>query len=130
MELAFARKGGQERGGLVSEARTGKRFPLELPIKIHRADEGGEHSGVTGNLSAAGGYLRADAAMEVGSTVEFEIALPAEVTGAKENVIIHFTGRAVSSDDPASSSVRGDSRGVVCVNDSYDFVPREYSLRP
>ena len=52
MELAFARKGGQERGGLVSEARTGKRFPLELPIKIHRADEGGEHSGVTGNLTS------------------------------------------------------------------------------
>src|SRR6266480_7724207 len=124
MELAFARKGGQERGGLVSEARTGKRFPLELPIKIHRADEGGEHSGVTGNLSAAGGYIRADAAMEVGSTVEFEIALPPEVTVAKENVIIHCKGRVVRSDDPASSGAGGESRGVACVIDSYDFVRR------
>jgi hypothetical protein len=124
MELAFPRKGGQERGGLVSEARTGKRFPLELPIKIHRADEGGEHSGVTGNLSAAGVYIRADAAMEVGSTVEFEIALPPEVTGAKENVIIHCKGRVVRSDEPASSSGGGDSRGVACVIDSYDFVRR------
>jgi len=124
MELAFARKGGQGRGGLVSEARTGKRFPLELPIKIHRADEGGEHSGVTGNLSAAGVYIRADAAMEVGSTVEFEIALPPEVTGAKENVIIHCKGRVVRSDDPASGGSGGESRGVACVIDSYDFVRR------
>ena len=66
MELAFARKEGQELGGLVSEARTGKRFPLELPIKIHKADEAGQASGVTGNLSAAGVYIRADAALEVG----------------------------------------------------------------
>src|SRR2546427_11851104 len=124
MELAFARKEGQERGGLVSEARTGKRFPLELPIKIHRADEGGEHSGVTGNLSAAGVYIRADAAMEVGSTVEFEIALPPEVTGAKENVIIHCKGRVVRSDDPASSSGGGVLRGAAGVRESYDFVRR------
>ena len=81
MELAFAGGNGQGRGGLVSEARTGKRFPLELPIKIHKAEEGGQHSGVTGNLSAAGVYIRADASLEVGSNVEFEIALPPEVTG-------------------------------------------------
>ena len=53
MELGFAGRNGQERGGIVSDARTGKRFPLELPIKIHK-EEGGEHSGLTGNLSAAG----------------------------------------------------------------------------
>jgi hypothetical protein len=52
----------------VSDARTGKRFPLELPIKIHKSEEGGEHSGVTGNLSAAGVYIKADAALEMGST--------------------------------------------------------------
>src|SRR5690349_25140954 len=42
------------RGGFVSDARTGKRFPLELPIKIHKSDQAGEHSGVAGDLSAAG----------------------------------------------------------------------------
>jgi len=46
------------------------------------------------------------------------------VTGAKENVIIHCKGRVVRSDDPASSSGGGDSRGVACVIDSYDFVRR------
>ena len=49
----------------MSDARTGKRFPLELPIKIHKGEASGESSGVTGNLSAAGVYIRADAALEV-----------------------------------------------------------------
>jgi hypothetical protein len=122
MELAFARRNGQERGGLVSEARTGKRFPLELPIKIHRAEEGGQHSGVTGNLSAAGVYIRADASLEVGSNVEFEITLPPEVTGAKENVVVQCHGRVVRTNEPAEGGGPTEVRGVACVIDSYDFV--------
>jgi hypothetical protein len=124
MELAFAGKNGQERGGLVSEARTGKRFPLELPIKIHKAEEGGQHSGVTGNLSAAGVYIRADASLDVGSNVEFEIVLPPEVTGAKENVMVQCRGRVVRTDEPASGK-SSDPRGVACVIDSYDFIRHE-----
>jgi hypothetical protein len=119
MELAFTARNGQERGGLVSDARTGKRFPLELPIKIHRAEESGQHSGVTGNLSAAGVYIRADASLDVGSNVEFEIALPPEVTGAKENVIVQCRGRVVRTDEPGSAK---EARGVACVIDSYDFI--------
>ncbi len=120
MELALAGKEGQEQGGLVSDARTGKRFPLELPIKIHKAQESGEHAGVTGNLSAAGVYIRADASLEVGSNVEFEITLPPEVTGAKENVVVQCRGRVVRTDEPAGAAE--ESRGVACVIDSYDFI--------
>jgi hypothetical protein len=120
MELGFASGNGRERGGLVSDARTGKRFPLELPIKIHKAEEGGEHSGVTGDLSAAGVYIRSDAALELGSTVEFEITLPPEMTGAKEGVVIQCRGRVVRTDEPAGSPT--EARGVACVIDSYDFV--------
>jgi hypothetical protein len=121
MGLAFARRTGQESGGFVSEQRTGKRFPLELPIKIHKAEDGGEHVGVTGDLSAAGVYIRADASLDVGSNVEFEITLPPEVTGAKENVVVQCRGRVVRTDEPGSEG-SGESRGVACVIDSYDFV--------
>jgi len=109
----------------VTEARTGKRFPLELPIKIHREDTAGDiggMSGMTGNLSAAGVYIRADASLEVGSPVEFEITLPPEVTGGKENVVIQCRGRVVRTDEPNASTEPGDSRGVACVIDSYEFV--------
>lgn len=122
MNLAFARKEGQDGGGIVSDARTGKRFPLELPIKIHKQDSGGDSSGVTGNLSAAGVYIRANEALEVGSPVEFEIALPPEMTGAKENVVIQCRGRVVRTDEPASGSKPSEARGVACVIDSYEFV--------
>ncbi|HET7208186.1 MAG TPA: PilZ domain-containing protein [Terriglobales bacterium] len=122
MDLAFGHDGGQDGGGIVADARTGKRFPLELPIKIHKQDSGGESSGVTGNLSAAGVYIRADASLDVGSPVEFEIALPPEMTGAKENVVIQCRGRVVRTDEPASGSKPAEARGVACVIDSYEFV--------
>src|SRR2546422_6532299 len=82
------------KGGLVSEARTGKRFPLELPIKIHGVDQGS----VTGNMSAAGVYIRGNPALEIGSSVEFEIALPPELTGGNENVVVQGKGRGVRKD--------------------------------
>jgi PilZ domain len=111
------------RGGIVSEARTGKRFPLHLPIKIHKEDTAGETlNGMTGDLSAAGVYIRADASLEVGSPVEFEITLPPEVTGGKDDVVIQCRGRVVRTDEPNASAESGDSRGVACVIDSYEFV--------
>jgi hypothetical protein len=121
MELAVKGKVSQERGGDVSEARTGKRFPLELPIKIHKENAAGEASGMTGNLSAAGVYIRADASLDIGSPVEFEITLPPEVTGGKENVVIQCRGRVVRSDEPEAGA-SSDARGVACVIDSYEFV--------
>src|SRR5258708_23022897 len=74
---------GDEEGGAVAEARTGKRFPLELPIKIHEEHASGETKGLTGNLSAAGDYISPDTAMEVCSPVEFEVTLPPGGTGAQ-----------------------------------------------
>ena len=101
------------------EARTGKRFPLELPIKIHQGETGGDAEGVTGNLSAAGVYIRADSSMEIGSPVEFEITLPPEMTGGQENVTIQCKGRVVRADETGTG---GEGRGVACVIDSYEFV--------
>jgi hypothetical protein len=109
-----------ERGGTVSEeARTGKRFPLELPIKLHSENKGGDAAGTTGNLSAAGVYIRADASLDVGAPVEFEITLPPDVTGGRENVVIACKGRVVRADPTGASE---DGRGVACVIDSYEFV--------
>ncbi len=106
----------------MTEARTGKRFPLHLPIKIHKEDSAGGASGVTGNLSAAGVYIRADASLEVGSPVEFEIALPPEVTGGKEDVVIQCRGRVVRTDEPSPGGASPAERGVACVIDSYEFI--------
>jgi hypothetical protein len=110
---------GNELGGTVAEARTGKRFPLELPIKIHDEHASGDTKGLTGNLSAAGVYIKANAALEIGSPVEFEITLPPDVTGGTENVTIQCKGRVVRTDPTGASA---DGKGVACVIDSYEFV--------
>ena len=105
----------------MSEHRTGKRFPLELPIKIHQGESGGNASGITGNLSAAGVYIRAESALEVGSPVEFEITLPPDMTGGKDDVVIQCRGRVVRRDEVASGK-ETEAGGVACVIDSYEFV--------
>jgi len=120
MGMARAAEGSNhERGGTVSEARTGKRFPLELPIKIHKEGASADSKGTTGDLSAAGVYIRADASLEVGSPVEFEITLPPDVTGGQESVTIQCKGRVVRTDPTGASA---DGKGVACVIDSYEFV--------
>src|ERR1700724_349856 len=93
-------RAGQHGGGTVGEeARTGKRFPLELPIKIHKGESGAYSKGMTGNLSAAGVYIKEDASMEIGAPVEFEITLPPEMTGGPENVTAKCKARVVRADE-------------------------------
>jgi hypothetical protein len=116
--FAEKERSNHERGGTVSEARTGKRFPLHLPIKIHNESASGESKGTTDNLSAAGVYIRADASLDIGSPVEFEITLPPDVTGGQENVVIACKGRVVRTDPTGTP----DGKGVACVIDSYEFV--------
>lgn len=103
----------------MAELRTGKRFPLELPIRIHEAESAEELSTVTGNVSSAGVYLRANAVWEIGSKVDFEITLPAEAAAADHDVRIQCEGRVVRVDKPADEA---ENCGVACIIDKYHFV--------
>jgi hypothetical protein len=120
----------------VAEARTGKRFPVELPIRIHVSDSDKEQAGTTANVSAAGVFLKADTGalartskskkkkedvgqLRCGAVVEFELILPAAAIGADADVRIQCRGRVVRVEKPT----RGDARdGVACVIDKYEFV--------
>ncbi len=103
----------------MSEARTGKRFDLKLPIVIKESDSADLLQGTTDNLSVAGVYLRAGAEFHVGSKVTFEITLPAEVTGGKNDVKLQCRGTVVRVDEPDNGEA---SNGVACVIDGYEFV--------
>jgi PilZ domain len=120
---------------MSEEARTGKRFPLELPIKIH--GKGGEDSATTGNMSAAGVYIMADLDLAIGSNIEFDITLPAKVLGTPGDVEVHCTGRVVRKDASAAAGTTSNSsknansnsskkkkakNGVACVIDQYKFI--------
>lgn len=103
----------------MTDSRTCKRFPLELPISIHEADSSDELKSTTGNVSSAGVYLRANAAWKIGSKVEFEIILPAEATAAQNDIRVRCRGRVVRVDKAASDAGRC---GVACIIDKYEFV--------
>lgn len=103
----------------MNEARTGKRFPVHLPIKL----VGGSVSrpgqeGTTENISAAGVYLRLSEPMEVNSRIEFEITIPAGLIGASADVVVRCVGRVIRADCDSPE------KGMACLIDEYDFVRR------
>jgi PilZ domain len=112
----------------MSEARTGKRFPLELPIRIHR--KGGDDKATTADLSSAGVYIKSDTDLAIGSSIEFDITLPAEVLGTPGDVEVRCTGRVVRKEAGAganSGRKKGHKHGVACVIDEYKFIRKKGS---
>ncbi|HLW55616.1 MAG TPA: PilZ domain-containing protein [Candidatus Angelobacter sp.] len=112
----------------MSEARTGKRFPLELPIRIHR--KGGDDKATTADLSSAGVYIKSDTELAVGSSIEFDITLPAEVLGTPGDVEVRCTGRVVRKEAGSGSNSgrkKGQKHGVACVIDEYKFIRKKGS---
>lgn len=102
----------------MSESRAGKRFPLQLPIRV------AGKNGVTRNVSAAGLYLDADTDVSVGSEIEFDLILPADVVGGAADVHVMCTGHVVRVDQTISNADRSQS-GVACVIDYYKMVRSE-----
>ncbi len=105
----------------MADSRSGKRFSLQLPIRIQQVNSRRQHNGVTHNLSAAGVYISANLPFRMGAQVNFEITLPAPVTGAPADVQLKCAGRVVRVD----ARRQGQRRGVACVIDRYRFVRRE-----
>ena len=106
----------------MSDARTGQRFPVELPIRIHLWDSEAEQDGTTANVSASGVFLHATSpagAWRPGSEVEFDITLPAQVIHSPQDVQIHCRGRVVRVEKLQDEHQR---EGVACVIDKYEFV--------
>ena len=103
----------------MSESRTGRRFPLELPISINDK-RSKKLKGTTANVSAAGVYMQAKADLEVGSKVKFQIMLPGAMIGAKKDVAIECSGRVVRARE--KNSKKAKDPGVACVIDTYKFV--------
>ena len=104
----------------MSDSRTGRRFPLNLPITIREGESADQTSGTTQNVSAAGVYIHADAELEVGSHIEFEITLPSDIIGSNRDVRVKCQGRVVRRERPPGD--KGSNTGVACVIDNYKFV--------
>lgn len=107
----------------MADTRTGKRFPLQLPITIESGKSPKRHKGTTANVSAAGVYITSDVAFEIGSKIEFEITLPALVIGTQRDVEIRCRGRVVRI-EATRENKKAPKRGLACVIDNYKFIRR------
>lgn len=103
---------------MPTDARTGRRFPLELPIRVGDSPAAAELVGKTANLSTSGAYLWVDGPIEEGAIIEFEVTIPKETIGAKKDAVLRCVARVVRTDKNA----RGKKNGVACVIEAYEFV--------
>jgi len=60
--------------GTSSDRRSSQRTPVRVPVKVR--DEGGEHPGLTRDLSSSGVFLYSESGMQAGSKLELVIMLP------------------------------------------------------
>jgi hypothetical protein len=98
------------------DVQSAPRFPIKLPLAVK--SELGSSCTETQNISANGVLFQMDAAMPVGSMVDFTISLPADVVGAPADVKIDCRGRVVRSTE------EDGRRGVGVVIDEYRFERR------
>ena len=104
----------------MTEARTGKRFPLRLPVTVRKPKSSRKHRGSTSDVSAGGAYFSADADFKVGSVIEFAITLPHQALGTRKDVELHCSGRVVRAE--ARTRKKQGRKGLACIIDQYKFV--------
>lgn len=100
-----------------SEQRTTRRFALKLPVTVKYPAGAGEHASETEDVSAHGVFFYMDSEVEEGSTIEFTLTLPAEVT-LTEGIRVKCTGRVVRVDNEGD----GSQVGIAAAIEQYDFL--------
>ncbi|MDQ2924236.1 MAG: PilZ domain-containing protein [Acidobacteriota bacterium] len=93
--------------------RTAVRFPLHLDVTISWAK--GNFHAVTEDVSANGILFGADNPPPVGARIQFTLAMPAEIMGSPEDVMLHCIGRIVRHQVTAGKSM------VAAVIDEYSL---------
>jgi hypothetical protein len=95
------------------DLRNAVRFPLHLPVTLTTPTD--EHRAETIDISAGGILFRTETEVEVGSAVEFTVAMPGDVLGSDRDVLVKCRGRVVRCSEASSG------RSVAVVIDEYKF---------
>ncbi len=108
------------------DARTGRRFPVHIPVRVGDTPASAEHVGTTENISSSGAYFWLDTPPEIGSIIECEMTIPSKTIGARTDITLRCLARVVRTDAPR----KGTQTGVACVIDSYEFVRPKTRSKP
>jgi hypothetical protein len=100
------------------DRRAARRFLMALPMKVRFSAESGvtEKAGETRDVSFRGLYFLIEAAVETGSSIEFVLTLPQQITLAGD-VNIRCYARVLRVEQ---QEVR---RGVAARIERYEFLP-------
>ncbi len=98
----------------MQELRSAVRFPIRLPIALNTRETSID-TAETLDISAGGVLFHVAADMAVGSTIHFSIAMPADVLGTPQDVVVNCVGRVIRCSD------EGGRRSVAAVIDEYRF---------
>ena len=95
------------------DLRNAIRFPLHLPVTLKTSNE--EHQAETIDISAGGILFRSKTDVEVGSAVEFTVAMPGDFLGSDRDVLVKCHGRVVRCTPEPTG------RSIAVVIDEYKF---------
>lgn len=98
--------------------RATRRFALKLPVSVSYTQNGTqEKTAHTRDVSARGICFYVDTAIAAGSSIEFTLTLPPEIT-LTESIRVHCKGKVVRVDEGGP-----DGRvAVAAVIDEYEFL--------
>lgn len=98
------------------EKRSTRRFSLELPVTIKYANNAAtELTAVARDVSSRGVFMYLDAEFAEGTTLEFVMTLPREITLA-DPIRVQCTGRVLRVE------TQDRRRGIAVSIDKYDFL--------
>lgn len=101
----------------MDEKRELQRFALELPVRMHRNENGDERIILkTSNICSKGAFIGADNPYPVGTNLEMEIFLLSDSHGKDD--VIRIRGRVVRT-EPEGMAVKFDA--------NYQILPVEYA---
>jgi len=109
----------------MTERRIARRYELSLPVVVRAAAErkqADSRNGKTRDISTRGVYFLIDRQLEAGSTLDFMLTLPAEITQGTE-VFIHAQGKVVRIEEKPGEN--GGRVGVAAVIEKYDIIRTE-----
>ena len=103
----------------AADKRRAQRFPIELPVALTIKQSEGEGTAVkTKDISSSGIYFEFSAPIDVGSSLEFILTLPGEITQGKA-VKVKCRGKVVRVDQGA---LDGNAVGLAATIERYEFV--------
>ena len=99
------------------EKRSTRRFPLRLPLTVRCGENADEHAAQTRDVSARGVCFFVDSAIQAGSSIDFTLTLPPEIT-LTESIRVRCKGRVVRVEGGTAAG----KMAVAAVIDEYEFL--------